>query len=305
MSNRLAGGRSNGSAGRPRTKSNLLHGVSGLGVLALAGLWATAAFAAPPPAAPAASTEVATVIVTATKRKENLQNVPIAVSAFTAKDIAMNGSQDVRDLAAPNFVFPKLSTGSLNFISIRGIFQQVQNIGLSSGVSEYIDGVYTGRNMSFNFDINDVDRVEILYGPQGTLFGKNTIAGVINVTTKQPGPVFGGDVGAEFGNYDLTHYMGSVNVPLIADVLALRVSGESETRGGYVKDVVAGGPDGGGINLTQGRAVLRFTPTDKLAVSLEGDHFVSKDVASGTKSISRGQSAPASSAVRPIPTIPT
>ena len=273
-----SGGRNSGSTRRPTTKSNLLYGVAGLGVSALAGLWANAAFAAPPQSTPAAATEVETVIVTATKRKENLQNVPIAVSAFTAKDIAVLGDKSVQDLSAPNFVFPHMATSSLSYISIRGIFQVAANPGITTGVSEYVDGVYTGRNISLNTDLSDVDRVEILYGPQGTLFGKNTIAGAINITTKQPGPNFGGDVEAEVGSLDLLHLVGSVNLPVVPDVLAVRFSGETETRDGYVKDVVAGGPDGGGINLSNGRAQILYTPTSNFSLTASLDSFQSHNV---------------------------
>jgi iron complex outermembrane receptor protein len=159
---------------------------------------------------------------------------------------------------APDFIFPSVGSTTQNLIGIRGIFQDIANPGISSGVSEYIDGVYTGRNISFDADIGDVQRVEILYGPQGTLFGKNTIAGAINITTIQPGPNFGGDIEAEAGSWDLLHVKGSVNLPVIKDMLSIRLSGEYETRDGYVNEVVAGGPKGGNINLGNGRAQILF-----------------------------------------------
>lgn len=145
-----------------------------------------------------ASRTLDTVVVTATKREENLQDVPISISAFNAAQIEATGSQNLQDLAnsIPNLVYPSSREGGGADISIRGVFQQAQplQIGFDNGYGVYLDGVYMGKHFSVNQDLGEIERVEVLRGPQGTLFGKNTIAGALNIVSKRPGNEFGGQV---------------------------------------------------------------------------------------------------------------
>ncbi len=247
----------------------------------LAGPWGAAALAAQSNVdtanTPRAAETIDTVIVTATKREENIQDVPVAISAFSEAMLAERNVQEARDLNAPNFVFPQMYTTSRSYISVRGIFQEVNNIGFDGGFSAYLDGVYLGRNMAYDVDMAAVERVEILRGPQGTLFGKNTIGGLMNVISKRPSQQFEGNVQAELGNFDLTRLRGSVNLPIAEDLLAARISVQKVDRDGYVTNLT-GGPDGGSIDVLSSRAQILFTPLERLEVSLSLDYLESDNI---------------------------
>lgn len=221
-----------------------------------------------------------TVIVTAEKRKQELQNVPVAVVAFTAKGISQLGANDLQDLMSqtPDVSIPNLGSDQTHIV-IRGITNDEDTIGFEDPVSVFVDGVYTGPFFTFNQDIGDVERVEMLYGPQGTLFGKNTIAGAINIITKQPGPRFGGDLEAETGNLGLVRLRGTVNIPF-SDDLAANLSVQRTTRGGYVSEPLIG-RKAGNIDLTSGRANLLWTPTTNFKLTLSLDDLVSQDISPG------------------------
>lgn len=215
------------------------------------------------------------VIVTATKRAEDLQDVPISMSAFGAAEIEDTGSQNLQDLASsiPNLVYPSSREGGGADISIRGVFQQAQplQIGFDNGYGVYLDGVYMGKHFSVNQDLGEIERVEVLRGPQGTLFGKNTIAGALNIVSKRPRNGFEGRVSADYGNYDLKRLRASVNVPIIDDLLAVRVAMAGTKRDGYVRNETLG-VDLANIDDVNGRILVGFTPTDSTGVYLSLDH---------------------------------
>lgn len=215
------------------------------------------------------------VVVTATKRAESLQDVPISISAFNAAQIEATGSQNVQDLAnsIPNLVYPSSREGGGADISIRGVFQQAQplQIGFDNGYGVYLDGVYMGKHFSINQDLGEIDRVEVLRGPQGTLFGKNTIAGALNIVSKRPGNEFEGRVSADIGNYNLKRVRASVNLPIIEDVLAVRVALAGTERDGYVENMTLG-VDLANIDDINGRVLVGFTPTSKTGIYLSLDH---------------------------------
>lgn len=250
-------------------------------VAMLAGPWGAAAQAAQADAdsstAQRASETIDTIIVTATKREENIQDVPVAISAFSEEVLRDRGVQQARDLNAPNFVFPQMYTTSRSYISVRGIFQEVNNIGFDGGFSAYLDGVYLGRNMAYDVDMAGVERVEILRGPQGTLFGKNTIGGLMNVISKRPSQQFEGNVQAEVGNMNLRRLRGSVNLPIAQDLVAARLSVQKVDRDGYVTNLT-GGPDGGSIDDLSSRAQILFTPVERFEVSLSLDYLESDNI---------------------------
>jgi iron complex outermembrane recepter protein len=259
----------------------------------LVGPWGASALAAQANAdsSTRASETIDTVIVTATKREENLQDVPVAISAFSEEALREGNVQDARDLNAPNFVFPQMYTTSRSYISVRGIFQEVNNIGFDGGFSAYLDGVYLGRNMAYDVDMAGIERVEILRGPQGTLFGKNTIGGLMNVISKRPSQQFEGNVQAEFGNMNLRRVRGSVNLPIAQDVLAARLSVQKVDRDGYVTNLT-GGPDGGSIDVISSRAQVLFTPVERLEVSLSLDYLDSDNIGYSSEVIASQSTVP-------------
>lgn len=182
------------------------------------------------------STGIGDIVVTARRQSERLQSTPVAVTALTSETLQQTQIQDAVDLQR---VTPSLSiqTGGpsvsgLVFLSIRG--QNNQNPGTANDptVATYLDGVYIPRPSQGQTDFNDLERIEVLRGPQGTLFGRNTTGGALNIITAQPTDRFELLAKAEVGNYDYRSISGTVNVP-ITDALAARVTGAFRDRSGY------------------------------------------------------------------------
>lgn len=182
------------------------------------------------------------IVVTAQKRAENVQDVPIAISAFTANALQERAVGSVAQLSA---IAPNVSldagtpfSGSPSVLSayIRGIGSDDFAFNIDPGVGIYLDGVYLARTVGANQDLMDVERVEVLKGPQGTLFGRNTIGGAISIVTRDPGREFKimGDVTT--GSYKLFQARGSVDVP-ITDTLASTLSFGIKSRDGYLKRI--------------------------------------------------------------------
>ena len=175
--------------------------------------------------------------VTAQKRVESIQDVPIAITAFGDGDIAKMGIQNANDLG---LLTPGLETNNATAtqttFNIRGITTNDMGIGLDAAVAVYIDGVYVGRRGSSNINFNDVERVEVLKGPQGTLFGRNAAAGAIHIITKKPSDDNEGMIKFTLGEYDKRKVEFSTNVR-INDEWSFRGGFNSNSRGGYL-DVV-------------------------------------------------------------------
>jgi outer membrane receptor protein involved in Fe transport len=178
------------------------------------------------------------IIVTATKREQSIQDVPIAISAFGSEELTDRGVEDLADLQS---VSPSLIIGSSNsnsnggVIRIRGMGTSGNNAGLESAVGVFIDGVFRSRaGLAFQ-DLVDIERVEVLRGPQGTLFGKNTSAGAVSIITKKPAFDFGGFGSVSYGSRNARKVQASVTGPLIDDVLAYRIAGSWHKRDGYFK----------------------------------------------------------------------
>ena len=213
------------------------------------------------------------IIVTATKRAETLQSVPIAITAFRDSDIQKLGAQDMRALTtmSPNVMFTDDGINDFrSTIAIRGAYNSVSSFGINSAVGVYLDGVYVGKSQAFNIDAGDLERVEVLRGPQGTLFGKNTTAGAINVITKAPGDEFEAYIEGEFGNLDSLRTRVGMNVPIVEDVFSARFSINRAKRDGYVTNLF----DGGKLNNVDdfsARLQLLFTPGDKTSFRLSVD----------------------------------
>jgi iron complex outermembrane receptor protein len=189
----------------------------------------------------AGSGQLDEVIVTAQKRAENIQDVPIAITAFTAQALKDSQITDVSGLTAltPNVNLDTSSAfGGANEVlsaSIRGIGQDDFAINLDPGVGVYVDGIYYARTTGANVNMLDVDRLEILKGPQGTLFGRNTIGGAISVVTRTPGDDYTATVEATGGSLDRRDFQVTADMPLVKDTLLSSLTFASLNRDGYQK----------------------------------------------------------------------
>lgn len=212
------------------------------------------------------------IIVTATKREQTLQEVPVAVSVTTAETIERAQIRDIRDLST---VVPSLrvvehqNSAQTDFL-IRGFGNGANNAGIEPSVGVFIDGVYRSRSAAQIGDFPDVQRIEVLRGPQSTLFGKNASVGVISIVTKEPQFKFGGNVEASYGNYNALVLKGMVTGP-ITDTLAASFAAGYNKRDGFIRDLGTG--DGTNErNRWFVRGQLLFTPTEQLKVRIIGDY---------------------------------
>jgi iron complex outermembrane receptor protein len=206
------------------------------------------------------------IVVSARKRNESLQEAPVSVTAFSSAELQDRGSRSFADLMR---VIPNVTT--TNGLSIRGISYNQRNVGIEAGAGIYVDGVHTGRIQTFNQDLTDVERVEVLRGPQGTLFGKNSIAGAVNIVTHRPVDRFEGSVLADVGNMDHRRAELMLNVPM-GSITALRINGFTSEEGGFVRNLLDGGEYERG-HATGGRAALAIHPAEQLEITLRGDYF--------------------------------
>ncbi len=202
---------------------------------------ASSAMAAPM-AAPMGAPMTDDIIVTATRRAQALSDVPIAVSAITADQLADSGTTDLRSLnqLAPSLLVSGATSEQIFSARVRGIGTVGENPGIESSVALFIDGVYRNRTGTGLSDLGEVERIEVLRGPQGTLFGRNASAGLINVVTKKPAFENSGYANASYGNYHQKRLEGGLNHELVPGVLAAKVEGLWNERDGFVEDVVSG-----------------------------------------------------------------
>ncbi len=186
---------------------------------------------------------MADIVVTAQRRSENLQKVPLAVSAFTAQELDLRQVSRTLDLIAyvPNLIgHNNTALGTANAYTLRGLGNTESIATFDVPVGTYVDDVYLSRQGANNFSFFDVERVEVLRGPQGTLFGRNTTGGAINVVMKKPGEEFKGFVEAGYGRYNRTQLRGSVDIPIIAEKLLTKVSAYFTDGDGYVYNQTTG-----------------------------------------------------------------
>ncbi|EGY02417.1 TonB-dependent receptor [Nitrospirillum viridazoti Y2] len=213
------------------------------------------------------------IIVTATKRSESLQRVPMAISAIGGDTLASSGITEARALPqiAPSlFISTSTSESSGTQVRLRGVGTSSQNVGFEPSVGIFEDGVYLNRPGEALSDLMDVKRVEVLRGPQGTLYGKNTTTGVINVITKEPTFDWSGDGSITYGNYNTLRLGSDVSGPIVADKLAFRLSGLYSRRDGYIHDVT----DGRDLNdrdRYQFRAQLLLKASETFSLRLIGE----------------------------------
>ena len=208
------------------------------------------------------------IVVTARKREERVQLVPVAVTAFTNDDAARRNMRRLESLdgVVPTLlVTTALGTANSGRVSLRGIGQGDPSSSAEPAVGIYVDGVYQARFQAALPTLNDVERVEVLRGPQGTLFGKNAVGGAVNILTARPGFEFGGSAEFRIGNYDMVESRLSMNVPLVPERAALRFSLATATRDGYVTNVVNGDKYADN-KMLGGRAQLLVLPVEDVEV---------------------------------------
>jgi iron complex outermembrane receptor protein len=187
--------------------------------------------------------DVEELYVTATKREESLQDVPISMSALNAEFLEDSGLTSFSQLQeyVPNLTINPVTDTRGTVIRIRGIGSAGSNAGIDPSVGVFIDGIYQGRAGMSVGDLLDIERVEVLRGPQGTLYGKNTAAGLINIISKRPVYEWESIAEGVFGNYDNYEVRASVNVPILDEHLAARFSGYQVWRDGFDKRLSVGG----------------------------------------------------------------
>jgi outer membrane receptor protein involved in Fe transport len=216
------------------------------------------------------------IIVTATRRASPLSDVPIAVSAVTAQSLQNSGASDIRQLnqLAPSLLVSSTGSEANGSARIRGIGTVGDNPGLESSVAVFIDGVYRSRTGAGLNELGEIERVEVLRGPQGTLFGRNASAGLLNIVSKKPDFTFGANGEVTYGNYDYWRLAGRVTGP-ITDSLALSLDGVWVKRDGFYKLVDTSGAKVGDTNdrdryFLRGQAL--YEPNDALSIRIIGDY---------------------------------
>ncbi len=216
------------------------------------------------------------ITVTAAKREQSIYEVPIAVSAFEGDKLAEQGIVDIIDIGkfVPNLNITQFSAGHTSSANpfIRGIGLQDHLITTDPGVSVYVDGVYLGRQVGQNWSLSNLQRIEVLRGPQGTLYGRNSIGGAINLITKEPGSDPGATISVEAGSRDRLNadFYGDME---LNDTAALSITGGYKSRGG-IGDFINlpnAGIEVGETQEVYARVAVRFEPGDNLKIVVAAD----------------------------------
>jgi len=245
--------------------------------------------------APSAAQAADEIVVTAQFRSQNLQDTPIAITALTGEMLDVRGQTNLTDLRAPNLTAEPAPGifGPAAQIYIRGVGQFDSNFAFEPGVGVYIDDVYYSTVFGNSFDLLDLERVEVLRGPQGTLAGKNSIGGAVKLYSKKPDGETSGFIEAQTGSYDLASVRAAGNLTIVPDRVFLRLSGKGKHVNGYIDriDYACANPGSplpslitddtgdcrlgrlGGGNEVGLRAQLRMLPTDKIEINLSADYF--------------------------------
>ncbi|MDZ4811944.1 MAG: TonB-dependent receptor [Pseudomonadota bacterium] len=216
------------------------------------------------------------IVVTATKREAGIYDVPVAISAFTAETMELSGVTDLIDIGkfVPNLNVTEFSAGHTASVNpfIRGIGLQDHLITTDPGVGVYVDGVYLGRQVGQNWSLSNIERVEVLRGPQGTLYGRNSIGGAINIITRQPGDEEGGRIALEAGSRGRLNGDFYTNLK-VDEHWALSVNGAYKQRGGVGDFVLLDNPrkEVGELQDNSARVAVKWTPTDQFSLLLVAD----------------------------------
>ena len=233
------------------------------------------------------------IVVTAQKRAESLQDAPIAITAFTASDLESKGIDDISQIASltPNLTFDTTAalsgSSSAAVVFLRGVGSQSFQITDDPGVGTYVDGVYVSTSIGGVLDVIDIERIEVLRGPQGTLFGRNTIGGAVNITSTKPSADGGSSFTATLGNFNRINIRGTTDIALNENLL-LKISGGTKQADGFIEHLITptsfpdsnstddrqrsrSGEDLGDDNEAAGRLSLLYTPNDDLEIYLTAD----------------------------------
>lgn len=214
------------------------------------------------------------IVVTARRREESLQNVPIAITAISSEDLERRQIDSVSQAveAVPNLTYqtgaPTGTGGSTPSVFIRGVGSAETSLGTEPGVGLYVDDVYIARSVGSVLDLVDVESIQVLRGPQGTLFGRNSLGGAILIRSRRPAETFGGSLEVQTGRFGRFDVRGSLDIPIGSDV-RLGLTGMRAHRGGFV----ASDDDKatGNINRVAGRAVLEWQAASNLRITITGD----------------------------------
>ena len=222
------------------------------------------------------------VTVTAQKREQRMQDVPIALTALPEQLLTDTGVRDIKDMQqlVPGLTVTSTQNEAITTVRIRGIGTVGDNVGLESSVGVVIDGVYRPRNSVGFGDLGELDRIEVLKGPQGTVFGKNTSAGVVNVITKRPSYQQSAHAEATFGNHGALGVSAGYNDALGKNT-AFSVYGAKRKRDGWMKVVTGVGPRAESKDYDQNyqtlRGKLRWQPADTVDIVFSVDYTSRKE----------------------------
>ncbi len=234
----------------------------------------------------AAAQELEEVIVTAQHREQNIQDVPLAITALGTEQLEAAGIFDGTTIAmnVPGMAYAEFAPGQV-LIAIRGITSADDGAGLDNSVALFLDGIYIGRQAGINFDMFDLERIEVLKGPQGTLFGRNAIAGAINVVTSKPSDTFGAKAALTVGNEGILRYQGLVTGPLGENLSAKLVYNHRE-HDGFVRNTLLN-KDVQNEDYSSVRGQLSLS-TDASTWLLSGDYMEDDRDAMGRAPIANG-----------------
>lgn len=213
------------------------------------------------------------IVVTARRTSEKLQTTPLAVTALTSDALARRQIVDVTAIqqAAPSLSMAQSHSGVA--ITLRGQVQSNSDGSVDQSVGLYVDGVYIARQIAAGFDLIDINQVEVLRGPQGTLFGRNTTGGAVSISTNKPTDRLEGLVKAGIGNYDSRELMGLINVPIAGGAAAARIVYRHAQNEGFGRNINLGRRVGND-NTDYVRGALRVSPTGGWSLTVVGDYFV-------------------------------
>ena len=223
-------------------------------------------------------TDAADIIVTAQRRSERLQDVPISIQTLSANTLANQSITSVRDLTTAIPGFNLTVKGAFALPTLRGVSSQGTAAGLDPAIPIYLDGVYQSNTIATIFELSDISNIEVLKGPQGTLYGRNATGGAILITTRKPSFDFGGGAALSYGTYNDWHGSAHVTGGLVPDLLAFSLSGDYHRRDGYIRDLIGGGKIGKLKGNTL-RGKLLLTPSPAVEITLSGMHSFLDDPA--------------------------
>jgi iron complex outermembrane receptor protein len=247
--------------------------------------------AAPESAPPKSGDENALteIVITASRgRNENVQTTPIAVTALSAQTLEQERITDITNISslAPNLQINRTeSQGDVATFYLRGFGAQTNDPAVDPHVAVFIDGIYQPALFGTMIDLFDIEQVEVLAGPQGTLLGKNAPVGAIAITTAKPTGQFGGEVEADYGSYDHVGARFKLNVPLIKDVLAAKISFVEKHGGDWVYDTYTNSRDFAGEDARVARLALAFTPSEQFTWNLTTTYLNAATPQPGNRSI--------------------